>query len=285
LYGNFGSHFRKLHGKELSYNNIVDISAAGALVAEFDEPTVAIVKHTNPCGVGSAPTLVEAYRKAFATDVKSPYGGIVAVNKPLDLEAAQAISEIFTEVIIAPEIPDAVLDFLEKKKDRRIIQMMPGKPDGMEILIRSVPGGFLAQEPDSRPVDSEQFRIATRRQPTEREWRGLRFGWRVAKHVKSNAIVYASEDRTLGVGAGQMSRIDSAHMAAEKATGAGLSLKGSVVASDAFFPFADALLEAIQAGSTAVIQPGGSIRDNEVIATADDHGLAMVFTGVRHFRH
>ena len=285
LYGTFGSLFQKLHGKELSFNNIVDISAAALLIAEFDEPAAAIIKHTNPCGVGTASTLAEAYAKAFATDTKAPYGGIVAVNRPLDMEAAHKINEIFTEVILAPSYPEPVLDFLRKKKDRRLIRVAAELRGRRDFDVRSVPGGLLLQQPDSGSAGAEQFRVVTRRQPADAEVAALRFAWTVAKHVKSNAIVYAAPDRTLGVGAGQMSRFDSARIAALKAADAGIDLRGSVVASDAFFPFADALVEAIHAGSTAVIQPGGSIRDEEVIKAADENNIAMVFTGTRHFRH
>jgi phosphoribosylaminoimidazolecarboxamide formyltransferase/IMP cyclohydrolase len=285
LYGSFNSLFRKLHGKELSFNNIVDIAAAALLVVEFDEPTVAIIKHTNPCGVGSASTLAEAYGKAFATDTKAPFGGIIAVNRPLDMDAAQKINEIFTEVIIAPSYPDAVLEFLQKKRDRRLIAVTSDLRHRRDMQVRSVPGGFLLQQPDSGRALDEQFRVVTRRSPTDGEIAALRFGWIVAKHVKSNAIVYAASDRTLGIGAGQMSRVDSARIAALKAKDAGLSLQGSAVASDAYFPFADGLLEAVHAGSTAVIQPGGSVRDEEVIKAANENNIAMVFTGTRHFRH
>jgi len=285
LYGAWGSLFTKLHGKELSYNNIVDASAAALLIAEFDEPTVAIVKHTNPCGVGSAATLAEAYDKAFATDTKSPFGGIVAVNRPLDLAAAEKINAVFTEVVIAPEYPPEVLAFLQKKKDRRILRCSVDFRAQRRHDVRSVPGGFLVQESDMPGMSREEFRVVTKRAPTADEECALRFAWCVTKHVKSNAIVYATADRTLGVGAGQMSRVDSARIAAEKAAEAGLSLAGSVVGSDAFFPFSDALLEAVRAGSRAVIQPGGSVRDAEVIAAADEHDIAMVFTGTRHFRH
>ena len=285
LYGAFTSLFRKLHGKELSYNNIVDMTAAAALVAEFDEPTIAIIKHTNPCGVGSAPSLAEAYAKALATDPTSAFGGIVAANRPLDMAAAERISEIFTEVIIAPSIPGDVLDFLRRKKDRRIIELSRNVRERRDPDIRSVPGGYLVQEPDTVGPHTEDFRVVTRRAPTEAETDALRYAWRVARHVKSNAIVYARSDRTLGVGAGQMSRVDSARIAAEKARAAGLDVRGSAVASDAFFPFPDGLLESVHAGSTAVIQPGGSVRDGEVIAAADENNIAMVFTGTRHFRH
>ncbi len=285
LYGNFSSLFRTLHGKELSYNNIVDISAAALLVGEFEEPTVAIIKHTNPCGVGSAPLLADAYASAIATDRTSAFGGIVALNRPLDMETAGRINEVFTEVILAPGIPPDVLEFLRKKKDRRIIEIRGDVRGRRDPDIRSVPGGFLMQDPDAGGTENEAFRVVTRRSPTAEETASLRFAWRVAKHVKSNAIVYAAADRTLGVGAGQMSRVESAKIAAQKAHDAGLDLHGSAAASDAYFPFADGLLEAVHAGSTAVIQPGGSVRDGEVIAAADQNGIAMVFTGTRHFRH
>jgi phosphoribosylaminoimidazolecarboxamide formyltransferase / IMP cyclohydrolase len=285
LYGSWTALFRQLHGKELSYNNIVDASAAALLAAEFSDPTVVIVKHTNPCGVGSADTLDAAYDKAFATDTKSPYGGIVAVNRPLDFAAAEKINAVFTEVLIAPEFPPDVIALLQKKKDRRLLRLSANLRTMHSRDVRSVPGGFLVQESDVPGADNEEFRVVTRRSPTAEEERALRFAWRVTKHVKSNAIVYTAADRTLGIGAGQMSRVDSAHIAAEKAREAGLSLKGSVVGSDAFFPFPDGLLEAVHAGSTAVIQPGGSIRDAEVIAAADEHNIAMVFTSTRHFRH
>lgn len=285
LYGAWSSLFEKLHGKELSFNNIVDVSAAAALVTEFDEPTVAIIKHTNPCGVGSAPTLAEAYAKAFATDTKAPFGGIVAVNRPLDMEAAERIDRVFTEVIVAPSFTERALEFLRKKKDRRLVRLATDIRKRRDPDIRSVPGGFLVQEPDTLPATAEQMRVVTRRQPTDEELRAMSFAWRVARHVKSNAIVYAASDRTLGVGAGQMSRLDASRIAVCKAQDAGISLRGAAVGSDAFFPFADGLLEAIRAGATAVIQPGGSIRDAEVIAAADEHEIVMMFTGTRHFRH
>jgi phosphoribosylaminoimidazolecarboxamide formyltransferase/IMP cyclohydrolase len=285
LYGNFGSFFLTLHGKELSYNNIVDISAAANLVAEFDEPTVAIIKHSNPCGVGSAQTAAEAYAKALATDPKSAFGGIVATNRPLDMECAERINAVFTEVIVAPVYEDSVLDFLRKKRDRRLIRMVVDLRVLDDLEIKSVPGGLLVQEKDRMRVDRAALKVVTRRKPTEEEFRSMMFAWRVAKHVKSNAIVYARHDRTIGIGAGQMSRVDAAHIAAEKAAEARLNLQGTAVASDAFFPFADGLLEAVRAGSTAVIQPGGSVRDEEVIAAADENDIAMAFTGVRHFKH
>lgn len=285
LFGNFNSLFQTLHGKELSYNNIVDIAAAAKLVAEFDEPTVAIIKHTNPCGVGSGVELKEAYTKALATDSKSAFGGIVAMNRPLDREAAERMNEIFTEVVVAPGFPEPVLEFLRKKKDRRLVRIVADLRSLNEPEIKSVPGGLLVQDPDRKRVTKENLTVVTKRSPTEEETRGMLYAWRVAKHVKSNAIVYARPDRTLGVGAGQMSRVDSSRLAALKATEFGLDLNGSAVASDAYFPFADGLLEAVKVGSTAVIQPGGSIRDQEVIQAADAHNIAMVFTGIRHFRH
>jgi phosphoribosylaminoimidazolecarboxamide formyltransferase/IMP cyclohydrolase len=285
LYGNFGSFFHNLHGKALSYNNIVDIAASAMLVAEFDEPTMAIIKHTNPCGVGSGQTLMEAYPKALATDSKSTFGGIIAMNRPIDIETAEQIDKIFSEVIVAPEFPESVLAFLQRKKDRRLVRIAADLRAVEELDVKSVPGGLLVQEQDRVQAGKEELKTVTKRSPTEEERKAMAFAWRVAKHVKSNAIVYARQDRTLGIGAGQMSRIDSARIASQKAAEAGLDLKGSAVGSDAFFPFPDGLLEAVKAGSTAVIQPGGSIRDQEVIQAANDNDIAMVFTGVRHFKH
>jgi len=285
LYGKFGSHFQKLHGKELSYNNILDINAAALLCAEFDEPTVVIIKHNNPCGVASDSVLLDAYKKALATDSKSAFGGIVCVNRPLDRSTAEAINEIFTEVVIAPEYEKGVLEFLTKKKDRRLIRQISNLRKVRELDIRKVVGGLLVQDPDQHRIHPNSLKVVTKRQPTDDEMKALLFAWRIAKHVKSNAIVYASGDRTLGIGAGQMSRVDSSKIAAMKATDAGFNLHGCAVSSDAFFPFADGLLEAIKVGATAVIQPGGSVRDEEVIQAANEHDVAMVFTGIRHFRH
>jgi phosphoribosylaminoimidazolecarboxamide formyltransferase/IMP cyclohydrolase len=285
LYGTFTRTMEQLHGKELSYNNILDIGAAAGLVREFSLPAVVIVKHTNPCGVATGATPAEAYAKALATDRTSAFGGIVALNRPLDAEAAAAINEIFTEVIIAPAFADGVLDLLRKKKDRRLIRSADLAAHSAGRDIRSVPGGLLVQTTDAVDFDPAALRVVTHRAPTAEERAAMEFAWRVAKHVKSNAIVYARADRTIGVGAGQMSRVDSARIAARKAEDAGLSVRGTAVASDAFFPFPDGLLEAVRAGSTAVIQPGGSVRDEEVIRAADDNDLAMVFTGIRHFKH
>lgn len=283
LYGKYDESLKKLHGKELSFNNIIDANAAVVLVGEFETPTVVIVKHTNPCGVGSAESLTEAYRKAFATDTKAPFGGIIAVNRPLDIKTAEAMNEIFTEIILAPSFEPGVLEFLMKKKERRIVQILKTESDGFDI--RSVSGGLLVQSKDEVQLSKDQLKIVTKRQPTSDELEAMMFVWKVVKHVKSNAIVYGLKDRTLAVGTGQMSRIDSAKIAVWKSKESNLSLVGSVVASDAFFPFADGLLEAVSAGATAVIQPGGSIRDNEVIQTADEHNIAMIFTGIRHFKH
>ena len=285
LYGDFNTVFEKLHGKELSYNNIVDIQAAAGVAGEFTEPTVAIIKHTNPCGVGSGGTLSEAYARAFATDTKSAFGGIVAVNRPLTIDAAQLIDKVFTEVIIAPEYEPGVLEFLKKKKDRRLIRQMRSLRSLRQFVIRDVAGGILVQTADELNLLPEQLKVVTQRQPTVSERSSMMFAWSVAKHVKSNAIVYAREDRTIGVGAGQMSRFDSARIAVMKANEMGLDLKGTAVASDAFFPFADGLLEAVNAGATAVIEPGGSVRDEEVINAANENNIAMIFTGIRHFRH
>jgi phosphoribosylaminoimidazolecarboxamide formyltransferase/IMP cyclohydrolase len=287
LYGRFDDFFQQCHGKELSYNNILDLTAAAALADEFadDPPMLAIFKHTNPCGVGLGATLREAWEKALATDRQAPYGGIIAVNRPLDLDCAEAVAEIFSEVIVAPDFAPDALALLQKKKNLRLIKALrPG--GGPEVELRGAgAGSMLAQEPDPKTGDSAGWRLAAKRPPTEGERQAMRFGWRIAKHVKSNAIVFAAADRTLGIGAGQMSRLDACRLAVEKAREAGLSLAGSAACSDAFFPFADGLIVAAKAGATAAIEPGGSVRDAEVIAAADKHGMALAFTGKRHFRH
>ena len=288
LYGNFNSYFDKFHGKELSYNNIIDINAAAQIILEFEatESAVVIVKHTNPCGVGLGSNLSEAYHKAFATDNVSPFGGIIAFNDTVDLETAQTVNDIFTEVLIAPNFSDEAIELLTKKKNRRLIKAdYSVLKAAIKYDIKSVTGGFLMQEADKLLVDKEIMKLVTKREPSQDEMKALMFGWKVCKHVKSNSIVYTSFDRTLGIGAGQMSRVDSSRIAVEKAKLMGIDLKGSVVASDAFFPFADGLLEAVNAGASAVIQPGGSVRDEEVIQAADENNIAMIFTGMRHFRH
>ena len=286
LYGGFLDSFRQLHGKELSYNNVLDLSAAAGLMAEFrdSEPTLAILKHTNPCGVGSGKKLAEAWEKAFATDRQAPFGGILAANRALDGDTAKAIAEIFSEVILAPSFSPEALQILQAKKNLRLIENREKSGAGWDY--RSVRGGgLLVQEADEKGAQEKDWKVVTKRQPTESEMRAMRFGWKVVRHVKSNAIVYSAEDRTLGIGAGQMSRVDSSRIAVWKAGEAKLSLKGSAVASDAFFPFPDGLEAAAQAGATAAIQPGGSVKDAEVIAAADRLGVAMIFTGRRHFRH
>jgi phosphoribosylaminoimidazolecarboxamide formyltransferase/IMP cyclohydrolase len=287
LYGKFRDYFEQLHGKELSYNNILDLTAAAQLICEFDhEPTLAILKHTNPCGVGQGRTLREAWDKAYATDKQAPFGGIIAVNTTLDAACAEAISEIFSEVIVAPEFSEGALAVLQKKKNLRLLRMLKNPAQAPGHDLRSVSAeSYLVQQRDLRVTKAADLNIVTKRQPTEEERRAMLFGWRVVKHVKSNAIVYVGQDRTLGVGAGQMSRVDSSRIAVWKAGEAGLDLKGSVVCSDAFFPFPDGLIAAAEAGATAAIQPGGSVRDPEVIAAANERGMAMAFTGARHFRH
>jgi phosphoribosylaminoimidazolecarboxamide formyltransferase/IMP cyclohydrolase len=287
---------RQVQGKELSFNNLNDTDAAYELVAEFNPATsaaVAIIKHANPCGVATAASLSEAYSLALRCDPTSAFGGIVALNRTLDGEAAEAISQIFTEVIIAPDASDDALALLAKKKNLRVL-LAGGLPDAGSpgTIVKMLSGGFLVQGRDNGQVEALELKTVTKRTPSDLELADLKFAFTVAKHVKSNAIVYVKDGATVGIGAGQMSRIDSSRIAALKAQDAskeaGLSetlTKGSVVASDAFFPFADGLITAIEAGASAVIQPGGSMRDNEVIAAADEAGIAMVFTGMRHFRH
>ena len=283
-------------GKELSYNNLNDTDAAFELVAEFDPkvaPAVAIIKHANPCGVAIGATYAQAYAKALRCDPVSAFGGIIALNGPIDAATAREITGIFTEVVIAPDASEEAKAIFAAKKNLRLLTT-GGLPDARAqgLTYRSLAGGFLVQSRDNAVVDDMQLKVVTKRQPTAAELADLKFAFKVAKHVKSNAIVYVKDGATVGIGAGQMSRVDSARIAAwkslEAGKAAGLSeplAKGSVVASDAFFPFADGLLAAAEAGATAVIQPGGSMRDAEVIAAADDKGLAMVFTGARHFRH
>ena len=283
LYGDFNKSFKQLHGKELSYNNIIDITAAAELISEFEKPTLAILKHTNPCGVASCDNLVEAWNQAFETDKQAPFGGIIVVNRKMEEDLAEIISHIFSEVIIAPDYSDRAIEILTKKKNLRV--MVSTYKNRPKLQIKSVIGGVLAQTSDSIEELKANMKVVTKRQPTDEEWRALLFGWKVVKHVKSNAIVYAGCERTLVVGAGQMSRVDSSNIAVWKAGEAKLPLKGSVIAFDAFFPFADGLIAAANAGATAAIQPGGSVRDEEVIAAADANNMAMVFTSVRHFRH
>jgi len=288
LYGRFREYFEQLHGKELSYNNILDLTAAAALIGEFsgDRPTLAILKHTNPCGAGQGASLREAWDRAYATDKQAPFGGIIAVNRKLDLPCAEAIAEIFSEVIVAPDFAPEAFALLQKKKNLRLLKILRDPAHASALETRSVGAeSFLLQERDTKRITRADLKVVTRRAPTEEEFQAMLFGWRVMKHIKSNAILYANAQQTLGIGAGQMSRVDASRIAVWKAGEAGLTLTGSVVCSDAFFPFPDGLIAAAEAGATAAIQPGGSVRDADVIGAADQRNVAMVFTGVRHFRH
>jgi len=281
--GSLGA-YRQLQGKELSYNNIADADAAWECVKGFEQPACVIVKHANPCGVAVAAAPAEAYRKAFATDPTSAFGGIIAFNRELDGEAGQALAQQFVEVVIAPGLAAEAARALAQKAGIRVLAV-PLAPGANACDLKSVGGGLLVQTPDTAGVSAAELRVVSRARPSEAQVADLLFAWRVAKFVKSNAIVFCRGGRTLGVGAGQMSRVDSAQIAAIKAKSAGLALQGSVVASDAFFPFRDGVDVVAKAGAAAIIQPGGSLRDAEVIAAADEHGVVMVFTGVRHFRH
>lgn len=291
LYGNFGDYFEKLQGKELSYTNVLDIEGAVALALEFKRPTVAILKHTNPCGVGcDDDDLRAAWDKAFETDRQAPFGGVIVTNRPLTERLARVISEIFTDVIIAPDFEADARAILQKKKNLRLMQVNMdafGKWQESNPIIRSAPGGLMVMDRDVRALGLQDLeeKAVTKRPPSKEELEAMRFAWKVCKHVKSNAIVFGTHDRTLGIGAGQMSRVDSCRIAVWKAQEAGLSLEGSVVASDAMFPFPDGLIAAASAGATGAIQPGGSVKDPEVIAAADERGMSMVFTGHRHFLH
>ncbi|HEX4928072.1 MAG TPA: bifunctional phosphoribosylaminoimidazolecarboxamide formyltransferase/IMP cyclohydrolase [Burkholderiales bacterium] len=276
--------YRQVQGKELSYNNIADADAAWECVKQFEEPACVIVKHANPCGVALADAAAAAYEKAFKTDPVSAFGGILAFNRALDLAAAQAINRQFAEVVIAPRVERDALSEFSKKANLRVLEI-PLARETQAHDYKRVGGGLLVQASDARPIGRAELKIVTRRSPSEAQWADLLFAWRVAKFVKSNAIVFCRDAMTLGIGAGQMSRVDSVRIASLKAAAARLELKGAVVASDAFFPFRDGVDVLAQAGAAAVIQPGGSVRDEEVIAAADEQGLAMVFTGVRHFRH
>jgi phosphoribosylaminoimidazolecarboxamide formyltransferase/IMP cyclohydrolase len=288
LYGSFLECVEVLHGKELSYNNVVDAQAALALIGEFepvDGPAIAILKHNTPCGVGTGATPLAAWEAAYSTDPDSPFGGIVVCNRPFDLPLAQAVDEIFTEVLVAPAFAPDALEFLRRKKNRRLLRYLPERIDRAEPDWKRVYGGLLLQQPDVSHEDLAAAQVATRRKPSEEELRALSFAWRVVKHVKSNAVVFARADRTVAIGGGQTSRVDAVCVAREKAARVGNALAGSVLASDAFFPFPDGLEAAVAAGATACVQPGGSTRDAEVIAAADRLGIAMILTGVRHFRH
>jgi phosphoribosylaminoimidazolecarboxamide formyltransferase/IMP cyclohydrolase len=269
----------QLHGKELSYNNLVDLDAAWQLIGEFDGPASAIIKHTNPCGCAESSVLVESYRRAFEADPVSAYGGVLAFNREVDGDTANEVAKTFIEAIAAPGYSDAALKILTGRRNLRLLRV---SASALEPVVKSITGGYLVQTPDVHRLVRSEAQVKTERAPTEEEWVALEFGWKVCKHVKSNAIVYARDGQTVGVGAGQMSRVDSCKIGAMKAV---LPLQGTVAASDAFFPFPDGVEEIAKAGATAIIQPGGSVRDPEVIEAADRLGLAMVLTGVRHFRH
>jgi phosphoribosylaminoimidazolecarboxamide formyltransferase/IMP cyclohydrolase len=288
LYGRFLEIAEQLHGRELSFNNVFDISSAVNLMLDFNgysDAVVAILKHNTPCGVGVGATLLEAWEKAFATDPDSPFGGIIIANRPWDLPFAEAVDELFTEVLIGTAFEPGVLEFLRKKKNRRVMRFHPEAVPREDLDLKRVVGGLLVQTPDLSLEDPREGKVVTRRAPTAAELRAMEFGIRVCKHIKSNAIAFVTEDRTLAVGGGATSRIDPLYAAREKATRLKVSLKDSVLVSEALFPFPDGPALAAEAGATAIAQPGGAMRDAEVIAAADAHGLAMVFTGVRHFRH
>lgn len=287
LYGNFHNYFEQLHGKALSFNNIVDTQAAADLMDEFrdDKPTIAIVKHTNPCGVASGETLRDAWDLAFETDRQAPFGGIIAMNQTCDLDVAEAIREIFCEIIIAPDFTPEALALLQKKKNLRLMRQLQSLKADRPLDIKTVVGGLLVQEADTTPDDPETFEVVTERQPTAEEWDAMVFGWKVVKHVKSNAVIYTRGPRTVGMGAGQMSRVDSSRIAVWKAGEAKIDMARSVMCSDALIPFADGLIAAADAGATACIQTGGSMRDAEVIEAANARGMAMVLTSKRHFKH
>ncbi|GAB5408072.1 MAG: bifunctional phosphoribosylaminoimidazolecarboxamide formyltransferase/IMP cyclohydrolase [Balneolaceae bacterium] len=287
VYGNQQDIIDCFHGKKLSYNNYLDVDSALNIISDFQtsEPTCAIIKHTIPCGVGVGKSLNEAYKKAFSTDTVSPFGGIVIVNKELDLETAQSIDSIFTEIILAPSFSREAEKLLTLKKNRRLIRIKKTLPKKSKIAFRSIFGGLLKQEADLEPSQVNEFKVVTNRKPTPEEMEDLIFSWRVVRHIKSNAIVYAKNGRTLGIGSGQTSRVDSSEIAVAKAIKEGLNLEGSAIASDAFFPFSDGIEAAAEVGATAIIQPGGSIRDEEVIAKANEFNMTMVFTGKRHFKH
>ena len=287
LYAPAGGHAagfaaaQQLQGKELSYNNLVDMDAAWSLAREFSQPATAIIKHNNPCGAAENAALREAYRRALACDPVSAFGGVIAFNRKLDAETAAEVEKLFVECIAAPGYEKQALEILAKKKNLRLLEM-PADADAGELQIKRIAGAMLVQEADERPIADAEWKTVTSRQPSAEEMRALRFAWIICKHVKSNAIVFARDGQTLGIGAGQMSWVDSVKIAVMKAQ---LALKGSVVASDAFFPFPDGVEEAAKAGAVAVVQPGGSVRDNEVIEAANRLGMAMVFSGIRHFRH
>jgi phosphoribosylaminoimidazolecarboxamide formyltransferase/IMP cyclohydrolase len=284
LFGEFENYFDILHGKELSYNNIVDLTAAVELVNDFDSIASVIIKHTNPCGAAIGKNILDAYERALSCDPISAFGGIVAFNREVDEATAEKLNEIFTEIVVAPSYSQKALDLLKTKKNRRIVQLKKNF-DPNELQVKSIVGGLLVQEKDNSKIDESHFNLVTEKKYSEDEFEDLKFAWTVCKYTKSNAIVYVKDKKAVGVGAGQMSRLDSTKIAASKAKQFGHDLKGAVAASDAFFPFADGILENISHGINAVIQPGGSVRDEEVIAAANEKNISMVFTGIRNFKH
>lgn len=284
VYGGFSSYFEVFHGKEISYNNILDLVAAVEIVEDLDEKACVIIKHNNPCGAAIGSDPYDSYLKAFRCDPVSAYGGIVAFGSEVDEKLALKLNEIFLEIIVAPSFTEEAISVLQKKKDRRLIKQLKPLPKNI-MTFRNIPGGVIAQGQDNKTFDEAALKCVTKKQPTAAELEDLKFAFILGKHIKSNTIVFVKDKATLGVGAGQMSRVDSAKIASIKAKEHGIDLNGSVAASDAFFPFADGLLEIIKCGATAVIQPGGSVRDNEVIEAADNNNITMVFTGIRHFKH
>ncbi len=284
LFGDFDNYFDILHGKELSYNNLVDLTAAVELVNDIDETAAVIIKHTNPCGAATGENIYEAYLRALSCDPVSAYGGIVALNREVDEKLAEKLNEIFLEIVCAPAYSNGALELLKTKKNRRIVRQKKS-PDADQLQIKTIPGGVLVQEKDNSKIDSSSLKLVTKKKCTDNEIEDLKFAWVICKHTKSNAIVYVKNKKAVGVGAGQMSRVDSAKIAVSKAKQFGHDINGAVAASDAFFPFPDALLEIISNGITAVVQPGGSVRDDEVIAAANEKNISMVFTGIRNFKH
>ncbi len=284
LFGNMSEYFEILHGREISYNNIIDLAAAVDLVNELPPYSCAIIKHTNPCGAANGRTTLDSYKKALSCDPVSAFGGIVAFNSKVDTQTANELNELFLEIVAAPDYEEAAIQILQKKKNRRVIKIVKFSEDD-RLRIKDIPGGLIGQEPDKSSLNEFEFISVTGRECSADEIEDLKFAWTVCKHTKSNSIVYVKDKKSIGVGAGQMSRIDSAKIAAEKAAANGFSLKGAVAASDAFFPFADGLTVIAENGISAVIQPGGSVRDEEVIAEAKKYNIAMVFTGIRNFKH
>jgi len=283
LYGDFYKYFEVIHGKELSYNNIIDLEASVNLVNELDANSCVIVKHTNPCGAATASNIYDAYINALSCDPVSAFGGIVSFNKSVDEKVAEKLNEIFTEVICAPSFTEEALAILKKKKNRRLVKILGN--DSNNLSIKSVSGGVIAQEKDNSIFPQNEYKTVTKKEPAEEEIKNLIFAWKVCKHTKSNAIVFVKDMKAIGVGGGQMSRVDSSRIAVQKAKQHNHNLQGAVAASDAFFPFADGVEEIAENGITAIVQPGGSIRDQEVIDAADKRDISMIFTGIRNFKH